>query len=133
MNTNNTNNTKGIIRPDKTIIHPSAIVDSKAKLQKGVIIGMGSIIMDGSVVSGYSMVAAGSLVTPGKKIPKGELWAGSPAKKMRNLTTTELQMIETSAKRYIELGKAAKSGVSSGPFSHFSTKQVPEKSQISSR
>ena len=112
---------------DYVTIGHSAIIHA-CTLETHSFIGMGSIIMDGSVVSGYSMVAAGSLVTPGKKIPKGELWAGSPAKKMRNLTTTEIQMIETSAKRYIELGKAAKLGESSGPFSHFSAKQVPEKS-----
>ena len=111
---------------DYVTIGHSAIIHA-CTLETHSFIGMGSIIMDGSVVSSYSMVAAGSLVTPGKKIPKGELWAGSPAKKMRNLTTTELQMIEISAKRYIELGKAAKLGESGGPFSYFSAKQVPEK------
>ena len=112
---------------DYVTIGHSAIIHA-CTLETHSFIGMGSIIMDGSVVSGYSMVAAGALVTPGKKIPRGELWAGSPAKKMRNLTAKEFTMIEISAKRYIEVGKAAKLGESGGPFSHFSAKQVPEKS-----
>lgn len=111
---------------DYVTIGHSAIIHA-CTLETHSFIGMGSIIMDGSIVSSYSMVAAGALVTPGKMIPRGELWAGSPAKKMRNLTTKEFKMIEISAHRYIEVGKAAKLGAKVGPFSHFSTKQIPEK------
>ena len=112
---------------DFVTIGHSAIVHA-CTLETHSFIGMGSIIMDGSVVSSFSMVAAGALVTPGKKIPKGELWAGSPAKKMRDLNAREFKMIEISAKRYVEIGKAAKLGTSAGPYSHFSTKQVPKNS-----
>ncbi len=112
---------------DFVTIGHSAIVHA-CTLETHSFIGMGSIIMDGSFVSSFSMVAAGALVTPGKKIPKGELWAGSPAKKMRDLNAREFKMIEISAKRYVEIGKAAKLGTSAGPYSHFSTKQVPKNS-----
>lgn len=110
---------------DYVTIGHSAIIHA-CTLETHSFIGMGSIIMDGSIVSSYSMVAAGALVTPGKRIPKGELWAGSPAKKMRNLSKQELKMIEISADRYIEVGRAANLGESAGPFSHFSAKQVPK-------
>ena len=109
---------------DYVTIGHSAIIHA-CTLETHSFIGMGSIIMDGSFVSSYSMVAAGALVTPGKKIPKGELWAGSPAKKMRALTKEEFKMIEISAERYVEVGKAARLGENAGPFSHFSAKQVP--------
>ncbi len=114
-----------IIGDNVTIGH-SAIIHA-CTLETHSFIGMGSIVMDGSVVSSFSMVAAGALVTPGKKIPKGELWAGSPAKKMRDLTTQEFKMIKVSAKRYIELGNAARLGEEAGPFSYFSARQVPNK------
>ena len=112
---------------DFVTIGHSAIVHA-CTLETHSFIGMGSIIMDGSFVSSFSMVAAGALVTPGKKIPKGELWAGSPAKKMRDLNAKEFKMIEISAERYIEIGKASKLGNSAGPYSHFSTRQVPKNS-----
>ena len=92
-----------IIGNHVTIGH-SAIIHA-CTLESHSFIGMGSIIMDGAIVNNFSMVAAGALVTPGKKVPKGELWAGSPAKKMRNLTDEEFKMIEISAIRYIELEK----------------------------
>ena len=47
-------------------------------------------------------------------------------KKMRDLTTDEFKMIETSAERYIEVGRAAKSGNIADPPSRFSVKPIPE-------
>lgn len=35
------------------------------------------------------MVAAGALVPPGTVIPSGQVWAGSPAKFIRNLVEGE--------------------------------------------
>ena len=107
-----------------TIGH-SAIIHA-CTLENHSFIGMGAIIMDGAVVNSYSMVAAGALVTPGKNVPRGELWAGSPAKKMRDLTTDEFKMIETSTERYIEMGRAAKSGNIADPPTHFSVKPIPD-------
>jgi carbonic anhydrase/acetyltransferase-like protein (isoleucine patch superfamily) len=48
------------------------------------------------------MVAAGALVTPGKVVPSGELWAGSPAKKMRDLTDADIAEIRRSAQSYCD-------------------------------
>ena len=36
-------------------------------------------------VESRSVVAAGALVPPGTRIPSGQVWAGSPAKFLRNL------------------------------------------------
>ena len=107
-----------------TIGH-SAIIHA-CTLENHSFIGMGAIIMDGAVINSYSMVAAGALVTPGKIVPRGELWAGSPAKKMRDLSEDEFKMIEISAERYIEVGRAAKLGNNGGPFTHFSVKPVSD-------
>ncbi|MFP6748554.1 MAG: gamma carbonic anhydrase family protein [Alphaproteobacteria bacterium] len=53
-------------------------------------VGMGSIVLDGAVIEGKSMLAAGAMLTPGKRIPSGQLWAGRPAKFMRDLRPEEL-------------------------------------------
>ena len=66
-------------------------------------IGMKACVMDDATVEADAMVAAGALVTSGKTVKSGELWAGSPAKKMRDLTDEELAFLKFSAKRYVSL------------------------------
>ena len=73
-----------IIGADITIGH-GAIVHA-CTLEDSCFVGMGATVLDGAVVERQAMVAAGALVTPGKRVPTGELWAGNPAKKMRDLT-----------------------------------------------
>lgn len=66
-------------------------------------IGMRATIMDGVVVESGSMVAAGALVTPNKRVKSGQLWAGSPAKYMRDLTLQETEFLSISAQNYVRL------------------------------
>ena len=68
-------------------------------------IGMQACVMDGATVEGGAMVAAGALVTPGKRVPSGQLWGGSPAKYMRDLTPEEKGFLTFSADRYVRLAK----------------------------
>jgi len=68
-------------------------------------VGMGATVMDGAVVEDGAMVAAGALVTPGKRVKSGELWAGSPAKLMRNLSDYDLEAFKLSALHYVALSK----------------------------
>ncbi len=64
--------------------------------------GMGSIILNGATIESDGMLAAGALLTAGKRIPSGQLWAGSPAKFVRELRDTELQEIRNNARLYAE-------------------------------
>jgi gamma-carbonic anhydrase len=47
--------------------------------------GLGTIVMDGCVIESDAMLAAGAMLTPGKTIPSGQMWAGRPAKFMREM------------------------------------------------
>lgn len=67
------------------------------------LIGMKSCVMDGAVVESGSIVAAGALVTPGKVVPAGQLWAGSPAKYMRDVSDDERKWLAHSASHYADL------------------------------
>lgn len=69
------------------------------------LIGMGSTILDGAVIEDNAMVAAGSLVTPGKKVPSGQLWAGRPAKFMRDLSDEDFAHIQWSSENYLDLAR----------------------------
>lgn len=64
-------------------------------------IGMKAIVMDQAVVESYAMVAAGAVVTPGKRVPSGELWAGNPARKLRELSEAERAFMAKSAANYV--------------------------------
>ena len=66
-----------------------------------VLIGMKACVMDKAIVEDGAMVAAGALVTPGKVVPSGQLWAGSPAKYMRDLSEAEIGFLKTSADNYV--------------------------------
>lgn len=49
------------------------------------------------------MVAPGSVVASDKVIPSGQLWAGAPAKFLRELTEEEKQSIARNAEELAEL------------------------------
>lgn len=55
-------------------------------LKDNVLIGMGSIVMDDCVVEENSIVGSGSVVTQGTHIKSGEVWAGIPAKKIKDIS-----------------------------------------------
>lgn len=66
-----------------------------------VLVGMGAILLDGVVVEDDVMIGAGSLVSPGKRLESGFLYLGSPAKKVRPLTSGEIEGLLYSANNYV--------------------------------
>ena len=69
-------------------------------------IGMKACVMDDAVIEDEAMVAAGALVTPGKRVPKHQLWGGSPARFMRDLTEEEICFLQFSADRYVKVSRS---------------------------
>mmetsp|Transcript_58832 Transcript_58832/g.157251 ORF Transcript_58832/g.157251 Transcript_58832/m.157251 type:complete len:81 (-) Transcript_58832:74-316(-) len=65
---------------------------------------MRAVVMDRAVVETGAMVAAGALVGTDKVVKSGELWAGVPARKLRDLTEAEAAFIEKSAAQYVDFG-----------------------------
>ena len=61
---------------------------------------MGSIVMDGCVVESGSIIAAGAVVPPNTHIEKGSLYAGVPAKKIKEVTEEQRALIERTAANY---------------------------------
>ena len=90
-----------IIGDDITIGHMALL--HACTLEDGCFVGMKACVMDGAVVESGAMVAAGALVTNNKRIPSGQLWGGSPARYMRDLTQDERDYIPVSARKYAEL------------------------------
>jgi carbonic anhydrase/acetyltransferase-like protein (isoleucine patch superfamily) len=74
-------------------------------LEDNSFIGMHATIMDRVVVESGAWVAAGSLVPPGKHIPSGQIWAGNPARYLRDLSPEEKAFIPVSSQNYVDLAK----------------------------
>src|SRR5918996_3602796 len=64
-------------------------------------VGLGAIVMDGCEIEGGAMLAAGALLPPGRRIPAGQLWAGRPAKYVRDLGEAELAGQQMGAAHYV--------------------------------
>lgn len=92
-----------VIGDDVTVGHRALL--HACEIGDGCLIGMGAIVMDRVVIEPGVFVAAGSLVTPRKVLKSGYLWAGSPARQVRELTSTEKEKLVYSAEYYAKLGQ----------------------------
>lgn len=90
-----------IIGDDVTIAH--AVVLHACHIGDRVLIGMGSIVMDKVEIEHDVIVAAGSLVTPGKRLKSGWLYAGRPAKPVRELKAEEIENFTYSTAHYVRV------------------------------
>lgn len=61
------------------IVHGCTIHDK-------VLIGMGAIVMDDAVVESNSIIAAGAVVTQGTRIKSGSVYAGQPARLIKEIS-----------------------------------------------
>ena len=86
---------------DVTVGH--SVVLHACTLMDCCLIGIGSVILDNAVVHKHAMVGAGSLVTNGKELEGGYLWMGRPAKKVRALTSEEIEYLTYSAGHYVKV------------------------------
>lgn len=55
-------------------------------IHDNVLVGMGSIVMDGCIIHSNSIIAAGAVVLEGTIVPEGCIYAGVPAKKVKDIS-----------------------------------------------
>lgn len=60
-------------------------------LKDNVMIGINSVVLDDAVVESNSIIAAGSVVTKGTVVESGSVYAGIPAKKIKDLSPELLE------------------------------------------
>ena len=77
------------------IIHGCTIRDN-------VLIGMGSIVMDNCEIGSNTIIAAGAVVTQNTVVPPGSIFAGVPAKKIKEIDPRlQENEIERISKNYL--------------------------------
>ena len=69
------------------------------------LIGIGATILSHAVLGRYCIVGANALVTERKIFPDRSLIVGVPAKRIREVTDEEMEMLHASAALYIEKGR----------------------------
>jgi carbonic anhydrase/acetyltransferase-like protein (isoleucine patch superfamily) len=68
-----------------------------------VLIGMGAIVMDKAVIQSNTIIAAGAVVLEGTVCESGSIYAGVPAKKVKDITPELVRgEIERIANNYIK-------------------------------
>lgn len=102
-------------KPGREAGHPTLIGDDVlighlamvhgCLLHDRAFVGLGSIVMDGCEIESDAMLAAGAMLTPGKRIPTGQLWAGRPAKYVRDLFPDELAGQREGVAHYVALAR----------------------------
>ena len=89
---------KTVIGNNVSIAH-NAIVHG-CTIEDNVLIGMGAIIMDDAVIESGSVIAAGAVVLAGTIVEAGSLYAGMPAKRIKDNSEEMKAVIERTARNY---------------------------------
>ncbi len=77
------------------IVHGCTVEDN-------VLIGMGAIVMDRAKIGKNSIIAAGAVVLEDTEVPAGSIFAGIPAKKVKDISQELLQgEIDRIANNYV--------------------------------
>lgn len=78
------------------IVHGCTIFDN-------VLIGMGALVMDRCLVHKNTIIAAGAVVLEGTIVEEGSIYAGVPAKKVKDIPTDSIhEEIERIARNYVK-------------------------------
>lgn len=78
----------------RAIVHGCTVED-------GALIGMGAIVMDNAVVGKNCIIAAGAVVLENTICEAGHIYAGIPAKKIKQLTPEQIEGLSKTAGNYI--------------------------------
>jgi gamma-carbonic anhydrase len=94
-----------------TIIGDDALVGHNVMLHGCTLhdrafVGLSATVMNGAVIEGDAMLAAGAMLTQGKRIEARQLWAGAPARFVRDLDEAAVMGMRMGVAHYVENAKA---------------------------
>jgi carbonic anhydrase/acetyltransferase-like protein (isoleucine patch superfamily) len=69
------------------------------------LIGIGAILLSHARIGRYCIVGAGALITERKDYPDRSVLIGAPAKRVREVSDEEIEMLRESAAHYAALGR----------------------------
>ena len=75
----------------------AAVVDDDA------MIGIGATVLSRATIGKGALIAAGALILEETEVPPGTLWAGVPARQIRELTPLQKERMSATYKHYVNL------------------------------
>lgn len=78
----------------RAIVHGSTVGD-------GALIGIGAIVLSRCVIGEGALIAAGAVVMEGTVVPPHTLWAGCPAKPLRELNASQRERLAGTYRHYV--------------------------------
>ena len=78
----------------RAIVHGSTVGD-------GALIGIGAVVLSRCEVGEGALIAAGAVVLEGTRVPAHTLWAGCPAKQLRELTDDQRERLAETYRHYV--------------------------------
>lgn len=94
-----------LIIGDDVLIGHMAMIHGCTIHDRGFV-GLGAIAMNKSVIGSDAMLAAGAMLTEGKVMEPRVLWAGRPAKPLRELNDAAIAGMRMGTAHYVENGRA---------------------------
>lgn len=85
---------KGVSLGHRATVHASRVGD-------GALIGIGATVLSRCVIGSGALIAAGAVVLEGTAVPPGTLWAGCPARQIRELTEAQTERLQRTAEHYV--------------------------------
>jgi carbonic anhydrase/acetyltransferase-like protein (isoleucine patch superfamily) len=98
-----TNNLPCIVEPMVSVGHHVNLHGCTVK--GGTLIGIGAIVLSGAVVEKNCIIAAGAVIKENFITEPDSLYAGVPAKKIRNLSRDEIQKNYAMVEKYVKLAE----------------------------
>jgi carbonic anhydrase/acetyltransferase-like protein (isoleucine patch superfamily) len=88
---------------DRVVIGVNCNIEGGVKIEDNSVISNGATLHKGVHLSSGAMVAAGAVVPPGTHIPSGQIFAGNPAKYLRDLKPEEIETLRENSYELREL------------------------------
>jgi carbonic anhydrase/acetyltransferase-like protein (isoleucine patch superfamily) len=90
-----------IVGADVTVGH--RVILHACTIGNKCLVGMGSVLLDNVLTDDFVMIGAGSVVPPGRHLEAHSLYVGSPARRVRALTQSEIDFLSYSAAHYVKV------------------------------
>ncbi len=104
----------GTLGKKDTIIEDGVTIGHRAiihgcHIKENALIGMGATVLDDAIIESGCIVAAGAVVTSGAHLESGFIYAGIPAKKIKEISEGQAQIyLKGTADLYVHLSRMYK-------------------------
>ena len=84
---------RGVTLGHRAVVHASRVGD-------GCLVGIGATVLSRCEIGAGALIAAGAVVLEGTQVPAGTLWAGCPARQIRELTPEQQARLRRNSQHY---------------------------------